>query len=101
MSRTGWTRNPHGQPKRPSQATSAKEKAHAQARYHRRMLDGSYKGFDVVTESPGIAVVTFNQPEKMNGIGGGMKRDLREIMLQAQLDGDTRVVVVTGSGGSF
>jgi 2-(1,2-epoxy-1,2-dihydrophenyl)acetyl-CoA isomerase len=30
-----------------------------------------------------------------------MKRDLREIVVQAQLDGDTRVVVFSGSGTSF
>jgi 2-(1,2-epoxy-1,2-dihydrophenyl)acetyl-CoA isomerase len=64
-------------------------------------LDGAYQGFDVATHDPGIAVITFNQPDRLNGISRGMKRDLTEIMTQAQLDIDTRVVVVTGSGRGF
>src|SRR5205823_8541628 len=64
-------------------------------------LDGDYRGFQVATHDPGIAVITFNEPDRLNGISRGMKRDLTEIMTQAQLDTDTRVVVVTGSGRGF
>ncbi len=65
------------------------------------MLDGEYRGFEIVTHDPGIAVITFNQPERLNGISRGMKRDLQEIMVQAQLDTDTRVVVITATGRGF
>ena len=64
-------------------------------------LDGDYRGFDIATRDPGIAVITFNEPDRLNGLSRGMKRDLTEIMTQAQLDTDTRVVVITGSGRGF
>lgn len=52
-------------------------------------LDGDYRGFDIATRDPGIAVITFNEPDRLNGLSRGMKRDLTEIMTQAQLDTDT------------
>ena len=64
-------------------------------------LDGDYRGFDIATRDPGIAVITFNEPDRLNGLSRGMKRDLTEIMTQAQLDTDTLVVVITGSGRGF
>ena len=64
-------------------------------------LDGDYRGFEIATRDPGIAVITFNEPDRLNGLSRGMKRDLTEIMTQAQLDTDTRVVVITGSGRGF
>jgi 2-(1,2-epoxy-1,2-dihydrophenyl)acetyl-CoA isomerase len=65
------------------------------------MLDGKYRGFEVATHGRGVAVITFNEPDRLNGMGPGMKRDLQEIMVQAQMDGDTRVVVITGTGRGF
>jgi 2-(1,2-epoxy-1,2-dihydrophenyl)acetyl-CoA isomerase len=65
------------------------------------MLDGEYRGFEIATHDPGIAVITFNQPDCLNGLSRGMKRDLHEVMVQAQLDPDTRVVVFTGTGRGF
>lgn len=62
---------------------------------------GQYQGFHVDLHDPGIALVTFDQPERMNGMYGGMKRDLVEMLLQAQLDDAVRVVVFTGSGRAF
>jgi 2-(1,2-epoxy-1,2-dihydrophenyl)acetyl-CoA isomerase len=64
-------------------------------------LDGSYRGFEVATEDPGIAVVTMNEPDRLNGQTGPMKRDLTEWFLSAQMDDDIRVVVLTGSGRAF
>ena len=46
-------------------------------------LDGAYQGFHVATHDPGIAVITFNQPDRLNGISRGMKRDLTEIIPSA------------------
>ncbi len=64
-------------------------------------LDGSYRGFEVATEDPGIAVVTMNEPDRLNGQTGPMKRDLTEWFLSAQMDDDIRVVVLTGTGRAF
>jgi 2-(1,2-epoxy-1,2-dihydrophenyl)acetyl-CoA isomerase len=65
------------------------------------MRAGSFRGFEVTFEDPGIAVVTFNQPERLNGMTQGMKRDLIESITQAQMDDGVRVVVFTGTGRAF
>lgn len=65
------------------------------------MITGSFRGFDVTLESPGIAVVTFNRPDRMNGMTMPMKRDLIEVVAQAQMDETLRVVVFTGTGRAF
>ncbi len=65
------------------------------------MESGSFRGFDVSVEEPGIALIRFNQPERLNGMTGEIKRDLVETILQAQLDDAVRVVVFTGSGRAF
>jgi 2-(1,2-epoxy-1,2-dihydrophenyl)acetyl-CoA isomerase len=64
-------------------------------------LSGSFRGFEVVMEDPGIAVVTMNEPDRLNGQTVPLKRDMTELFLQAQMDKDVRVVVVTGSGRAF
>lgn len=65
------------------------------------MQTGSFRGFEAALEPPGIAVVTFNQPERLNGTTPEMKRDLVELLLEAQMDDAVRVVVFTGSGRAF
>ncbi len=65
------------------------------------MDQGEYQGFNVEVQGPGVAVVTFDQPERMNGMTVGMKRDLVEFLLQAQLDDAVRVVLFTGTGRAF
>ena len=50
---------------------------------------------------PGIAVITFNTPERLNGMTQPTKRDLVETLLQAQMDDGVRIVVITGSGRAF
>lgn len=65
------------------------------------MDTGNFRGFEVTVQDPGIAVVTFNQPERLNGFTQGAKRDLVETLLQAQMDDSVRVVVITGSGRAF
>ena len=59
------------------------------------------RGFTAEMPPPGIALITFNQPERLNGMTQGMKRDLVELLLQAQMDDSVRVVVFTGSGRAF
>jgi 2-(1,2-epoxy-1,2-dihydrophenyl)acetyl-CoA isomerase len=65
------------------------------------MLTGTFRGFDVAMHDPGIAVVTMNQPERLNGMTQPFKRDLIEVLTQAQMRDEVRVVVITGSGRAF
>ncbi len=62
---------------------------------------GLFRGFEVAMHDPGIAVITFNQPERLNGFTQECKRDLVETLLQAQMEDAVRVVVITGSGRAF
>ncbi|MCH8993999.1 MAG: enoyl-CoA hydratase/isomerase family protein [Chloroflexi bacterium] len=65
------------------------------------MDTGTFRGFDVALQQPGIAVITFNQADRLNGMTQPTKRDLIETLLQAQMDDAVRVVVITGSGRAF
>ncbi len=65
------------------------------------MKQGTFRGFDVSLADGGIAVVTFNQPDRLNGMTQGLKRDLVEVLSEAQMDDAVRVVVITGSGRAF
>lgn len=65
------------------------------------MREGTFRGFDVKLHDPGIAVLTMNQPERLNGMTQGLKRDMVETLTQAQMDDAVRVVVITGSGRAF
>ncbi len=65
------------------------------------MEAGHHRGFGLEMHDPGIAVITFDQPQRLNGMTQGMKRDLIETLLQAQMDESVRVVVFTGSGRAF
>ncbi len=65
------------------------------------MQDGTFRGFDLTMHDPGIALISFNQPDRLNGMTQGMKRDLIETILQAQMDDGVRIVVFIGSGRAF
>lgn len=65
------------------------------------METGNFRGFEVAVHDPGITLITFNQPDRLNGMQPGTKRDLVETLLQAQMDDAIRVVVITGSGRAF
>ncbi|MBK7329364.1 MAG: enoyl-CoA hydratase/isomerase family protein [Dehalococcoidia bacterium] len=62
---------------------------------------GQFRGFETAIHEPGIAVFTFNQPERLNGLTQVIKRDLIELLTQAQMDDRVRVVVFTGQGRAF
>ena len=49
----------------------------------------------------GIATLTFNRPDSMNGMTGNMEVAYFERLLQAEVDPDVRVIVVTGAGRAF
>ena len=65
------------------------------------MLEGKFRGFEVQLHDPGIALVTLNEPERLNGTTQPMKRDLVETIAQVQMDDAVRVLVITGSGRAF
>jgi len=65
------------------------------------MQTGKYSGFEIEVREPGIAWITFDRPDRLNGMNPAMKRDLVEVLLQAQMDNAVRVVVFTGSGRAF
>jgi 2-(1,2-epoxy-1,2-dihydrophenyl)acetyl-CoA isomerase len=65
------------------------------------MQTGNFRGFTVSIPDPGISLITFNQPERLNGLTHHLKRDLVETLIQAQMDDTVRVVVFTGSGRAF
>ncbi|MDX1385018.1 MAG: enoyl-CoA hydratase/isomerase family protein, partial [Thermoanaerobaculia bacterium] len=62
---------------------------------------GDYCGFAIAIEPPGIVVITFNEPERLNGMTQPMKRDLVETLTQCQMEDQVRIVVFTGSGRAF
>ena len=49
----------------------------------------------------GVALVTFNRPERNNGMTGALELAYFARLAQANGDRDVRAVVVTGSGRSF
>lgn len=65
------------------------------------MQTGKLAGFEISMHEPGIALFTFNQPERLNGMTSQIKRDLVESITQAQMDDAVRVLVFTGSGRAF
>jgi 2-(1,2-epoxy-1,2-dihydrophenyl)acetyl-CoA isomerase len=64
-------------------------------------VEGRFRGFEVVTSASGVATVTLDQPEHLNGTTQAIKRDLTEAFVQMQMDDAVRVVVITGSGRAF
>lgn len=65
------------------------------------MRTGSFRGFDVEIRHPGILAITFNRPERLNGLDQWIKRDLVETLIQAQMDDTVRVVLFSGTGRAF
>ena len=65
------------------------------------VIEGTFQGFDVALTPPGIAVVTFTNPDRLNAMSAGTRRDLVEVIDLAQLDDEVRVLVFTGTGRGF
>lgn len=49
----------------------------------------------------GIATLTLNRPERMNGWNGAMQQRYLSVLQEAGRDDDVRVIVVTGAGQAF
>lgn len=65
------------------------------------METGKRTGFDTEVVDPGILIVHFDNPERLNASTQAMKRDLIETITQVQMDDTIRVVVFTGRGKAF
>ena len=48
-----------------------------------------------------IAVITFNDPDRLNPLSAEMIADISEALDMAEADDDVFVVVVTGNGKAF
>ena len=53
------------------------------------------------TKEDGIAVITFNRPEKMNAVTDDMLTDFTNIVNEVILDDTVRAVILTGNGRAF
>ena len=49
----------------------------------------------------GVAILTLNRPERMNGWGGGLAKSFYALLDRAEADPAVRAIVVTGSGRAF
>ena len=65
------------------------------------MRTGKFTGYEVTLQEPGIAVIRFSRPERLNGMSTAIKRNLIETLTQAQMDNRVRVIVFTGTGRAF
>jgi 2-(1,2-epoxy-1,2-dihydrophenyl)acetyl-CoA isomerase len=63
--------------------------------------DALCHGLKAELQSPGILLVTFAAPERLNALDQAMKRDLIELLTRAQMDDAVRVVLFTGEGRAF
>ena len=65
------------------------------------VIEGTFQGFEVEVREPGIAIVTFTNPDRLNAMSAATRRDLVEVIDLAQLDDEVRVVVFTATGRGF
>ena len=65
------------------------------------IVTGSTDNLCTYEVDDGIAVLSFNRPDSMNGMTGNMEVAYFERLLQAEADDDVRVIVLTGAGRGF
>jgi len=56
--------------------------------------------FAYETDGP-VATITFNRPERRNGINGTMLAELHDLLHRARHDRELRALILTGTGNSF
>lgn len=65
------------------------------------MHPGPWQGIETTLTPTGVLTVTLHGSNKVNAMTQGMKRDLIELLAQAHMADDVRVVVLTGDGTTF
>ncbi len=55
----------------------------------------------LVEKSKGVALVTFNRPDKKNAMNPQLHEDMAAVLEEVRYDDATRVLVITGAGNSF
>jgi len=55
----------------------------------------------LVDKKDGIAIVTFNRPDKLNTLNTRLFLDLRDLMAEFRYDLETRIIIFTGAGRAF
>lgn len=53
------------------------------------------------TKEDGIATVVFNRPDRLNTLTSAMNREICSAIEDAEVDGDVKVLVLTGAGRAF
>ena len=55
----------------------------------------------IVEKRDGVAIITLNRPEKLNGVNLEMRLEVLDVLDELEVDDETRVVIVTGAGRAF
>jgi feruloyl-CoA hydratase/lyase len=63
-------------------------------------LSMSFKTIQLEKDA-GIAIVTFNRPDKMNAMNPQLHEDMTAVLEHLRYDDEARVIVITGGGRSF
>ena len=65
------------------------------------LIQEKYESMRIEKSDSGVTVVTLNRPERLNAVNGVMHKELSTFSRDADLDRDTRVVVLAGEGRAF
>ena len=71
------------------------------ARPPRTLDQDNYEAMLIEKRDDGVAVITFNRPERHNAVSGPMHSELAQLPGDLQADGDVRAAVIAGAGRSF
>ena len=76
---------------------------HPQSGRHHRQRSPILPAYETILyeSSNGIARLTLNRPDAMNGMTPDMLRETYEALLAATADSSLRVLVITGAGRAF
>ena len=55
----------------------------------------------LVDRSDHVLTITLNRPDRLNAISGPMLSALSSTLMEANTDGDVRVIILTGNGRGF
>ena len=60
-----------------------------------------YRTLLIEKDADGVAVVTFNRPEKRNAVNREMHQELENVFVDLSNDDEVRAVLLTGAGSAF